>query len=355
MSKANAEDLPESDAFEGAPHPRSRPRLIGHDAAEAAILEAYRSGKLAHAWLIGGPEGVGKATLAWRFARFVLCHPDPNAPVVSAARDLSVNPQHLAARMLAAGSHPDFRLVRRGWDSEAKRLKTEIAKADIDEALGLFHLSASSGGWRVCLIDCAEDLNQNGANALLKMIEEPPQRALILIIAHRPGQVLATIRSRCRKLLLAPLAPGAIATIVAELGEPWRSSPPEQIEAAARLAQGSVREALRRLDPATMAISAQINAAVARLPRSDLRAAHRLADQLSSRAAQESFGAFNLALYDWLADRARSATNSRQREAISALWERLRAATRETESLNLDRKLHVLSVLADFAERADIL
>ena len=350
MSKAPASEAPpESDVFEGAPHPRLARGLVGHGGAEAATLADYRAGKLAHAWLIGGAEGVGKATFAWRLARFVLANPDADAPQVRRAIDLSVDPTSPAARMLEAGSHPDFRLLRRAFDPKLKRLKTEIAKDDIDEALGLFRKSAGYGGWRVCLVDCAEDLNRAGANALLKTIEEPPARALILIVSHRPGQALATIRSRCRKLNLARLSPDDIGAVVAGLGPPWSEIDARRRADAAGAAQGSVREALRRLDPASSVARALIEAAVAQLPDADMRAVHKLADAVGARTAGDAFEALNVALLDWVAQRARAPGPPSRLEAIAALWERLRAATREAEALNLDRKLHVVSVFAEIA------
>ncbi len=165
MSKAPSDAPPESDAFPGAPHPRLATRLVGHAAAEAEMLGAYREGRLAHAWLIGGREGIGKATLAWRFARFVLANPDPNAPAVRAATTLAVAPDHPAARQLAAMAHPDFALLRRGWNPKSKAFFTEIGVDDIRSGLQLFHMSAAFGGWRVAIVDSAEDLNRSGANA----------------------------------------------------------------------------------------------------------------------------------------------------------------------------------------------
>ena len=123
MKRGEAEDQPESDAFAGAPHPRLAETLVGHKAAEATLLSAYRDGRLAHAWLIGGAEGIGKATLAWRFARFLLANPDPGAERVREARDLHVDPNHPAARQLAALAHPDFALVRREWRPSSKKLR----------------------------------------------------------------------------------------------------------------------------------------------------------------------------------------------------------------------------------------
>ena len=177
-------------------------------APKQELLSAYREGRLAHAWLIGGREGIGKATLAWRFARFVLANPDPAAKAVREARDLAVEPSHSAARLLAQLAHPDFALIRREWQAATKRLASEISVEAVRHGLQVFQLSAAFGGWRIAIVDSAEDLNRNSANALLKMVEEPPQRSLILIVSHRPGQVLPTIRSRCRRLRLDPLIGG---------------------------------------------------------------------------------------------------------------------------------------------------
>ena len=120
MKRSETDDLPEADALAGAPHPRHVYSLIGHERAEAEMLSAYREGRLAHAWLIGGREGIGKATLAWRFARFVLANPDPAAKAVREALNLHVEPSHPAARLLAGLAHPDFALIRREWQAAIK-------------------------------------------------------------------------------------------------------------------------------------------------------------------------------------------------------------------------------------------
>ncbi len=353
MKRGEADELPESDAFAGAPHPRFAQRLVGHEAAEGELLAAYRNGRLAHAWLIGGAEGVGKATLAWRFARFLLANPDPAAPRVREAHDLNVDAGHPVARQLAALAQPDFAHIRREWKSNPKRLGAEIGVDDVRHALQVFQMSAAFGGWRICLVDCAEDLNANGANALLKMIEEPPARSLILIVSHRPGQVLPTIRSRCRRLKLDPLSESAIVEVIGSLGPPWSEADPAAVAAAAARASGSVREALARLAPDSEGVGALIDATVARLPHPDPRAVARLAEALAGRASSEAFAAFHRALYDWLASYAATAVSSPLSAfEIGGLWDRLRAAERETEGMNLDRKLHVLAVYAEIAATA---
>jgi DNA polymerase III subunit delta' len=350
MKKMEAEELPESDALAGAPHPRHAGALIGHKAAEAEMLGAYRGGRLAHAWLIGGPRGVGKATLAWRFARFVLANPDPNARAAQEANDLGIDPRRQAARLLAALAHPDFALIRREWLPDRKRFGTEIRVEDARSALQVFQMSAAFGGWRVCIVDCAEDLNRSSANALLKMIEEPPQRSLILIVSHRPGRLLPTIRSRCRRIKLDPLSEDEIVAAIAALGPPWSEADPAAIAKAARRASGSVREALARLSPDAEAVDALIDSTIHRLPRPDPRAVLKLADALADREAAEAYDAFHRELYDWLAGyAARTASSVERAEELGGVWDRIRTAARDTEAMNLDRRLHVLAAFAEIA------
>jgi DNA polymerase-3 subunit delta' len=352
MSKAPESAAQESDLYPGAPHPRFAATLVGHAAAEGELLNAYRSGKLAHAWLIGGPEGVGKATLAWRFARFILAQPDPAAARVLAAEDLSVDLDASAVRQALALAHPDLSALRRIWNTQSKNFYSEIRVEDVRGALELFHKSAGAGGWRICIVDSAEDLNRAGANALLKMIEEPPPRSLFLIIAHRPGQVRATIRSRCRRLNLDGLAPTDIAGIVAGLGEPWSAIARADLDRATARANGSVREALKRVDPGAAEIAAMIEAVVGRLPDADFREIHRLADAVSARGAGDAFDGLMNALYDWLAERARGGGQTARLASIAEVWEKIRAATREAEAYNLDKKLHVLSIFAELSAAA---
>ncbi|HKI15100.1 MAG TPA: DNA polymerase III subunit delta' [Roseiarcus sp.] len=353
MKKTETDDLPEADALPGAPHPRHVYSLVGHEAAEEELLSAYRDGRLAHAWLIGGREGVGKATLAWRFARFVLANPDPTAKAVREARDLRVDPSHSAARLLAQLAHPDFALIRREQQANAKKLTSEISIEAVRQGLQVFQLSAAFGGWRVAIVDSAEDLNRNSANALLKTVEEPPQRSLILIVSHRPGQVVATIRSRCRRLRLDPLSNDEVVEAIVGLGPPWNEIDRDTAAATAKRSNGSVREALARLAPESEGIGALIDSVVADLPRPDPRAVARLADAIGGRSANEGYEAFHRDLYDWLAAYAREfAPPSFQVERIGELWDRIRAAERETEALNLDRRLHILALFAEIAASA---
>ena len=194
-----------------APEPRANPILLGHETAEATLLDAMRAGRLHHAWLITGPDGVGKATLAYRFARFLLS----GRP---AGDSLYLDPAHPTFRRVAAGSHADL-LTSSSCSyntQDASRMRTQIAVEDVRKINAFMALTPAEGGWRVAIVDGAEDLNQNSANALLKILEEPPQRAILLLTCAAPGRLPPTIRSRCRRLRLSPLPDEPMARLLAD-------------------------------------------------------------------------------------------------------------------------------------------
>jgi DNA polymerase III subunit delta' len=181
-----------------APEPRANPILLGHAEAEATILESIRAGRMHHAWLITGPEGVGKATLAYRFARRLLA----GRPTEDS---LALDPANPVFRRVAANSHADMLTIERVFNEKTKRMKTQIAVEDVRKINGFMSLTPAEGGWRVVVVDGAEELNAASANALLKILEEPPPRAILLLVCAAPGRLLPTIRSRCRRLRLTPL------------------------------------------------------------------------------------------------------------------------------------------------------
>ncbi|MDO9443627.1 MAG: DNA polymerase III subunit delta' [Beijerinckiaceae bacterium] len=348
------ESPPESDRFMDAPHPRLTQELFGHQEAQSTLLEAYRSKRLPHAWIIGGLEGVGKATLAWRFARFVLAYPDPSSPEVQSATDLSVPASHPAARRIAALSHGDLLLARREWDSKTKRHFTEIRAPEIRRIIELFRHSAGEGGWRVVILDCVDDLNRFGANALLKMIEEPPSKSLFLLISHRPAHILPTIRSRSRMLHLMPLAAPDIVRAMRRGGEPWSSASDQDLAAAAERGQGSVRSAMRLLEGKGLVLSRRLEGLLARLPDVDWSAVHDLADTLGGREAADDFETTLATVFDWLDTRVRAAApgHPSRLAPLAEVWEKIAASARETEAFNLDRRPLILSMFSDLAAAA---
>nr|WP_111298741.1 DNA polymerase III subunit delta' [Paracoccus saliphilus] len=271
--KTDPDDIPEPDRVPGASHPRHAPRVIGQDAAIASFVQAARGDRLHHAWLLTGPRGVGKATLAWAIARWML--EGGESP------DLSVDPDSPAARRVAALSEPRLQLVRRPWDDKTSRLRAEITVDEIRRLLSFFHLSASDGGRRVAIIDAADEMNTSAANALLKVLEEPPADALILMIAHQPAGLLPTIRSRCRTLRLSPLRPAQMGGILSDMGID------EDAEALAALSDGSVGEALRLAGQGGLDRYQDLVDLFATLPRLDRLAASRFADGAAGRAGAD--------------------------------------------------------------------
>ncbi|MDB5649874.1 MAG: polymerase subunit delta [Hyphomicrobiales bacterium] len=348
------ETIPESDRFLQAPHPRMTKEVFGHDAAQAQLLEAYRSNRLPQAWIIGGREGIGKATLAWHFARFVLANPDSTMAEVRNATDLSVPPDHPAARRIASLSHGDLTLTRREWDPKTKKLFTEIRAPDVRRLMDLFRQAAGEGGWRISLLDAADDLNKTSANALLKLIEEPPARSLFLMVAHRPAHVLPTIRSRSRMLHLEPLKATDVVRAMKQAGEPWSRATADDLNAAAERGNGSVREAMRLLEGKGLALARRLEALLARLPAVDWVEVHDLADILVGRDGQEDFETTLTTVFDWLdATVHAAATDAPARLAPYAqVWEKIAASARETEAYNLDRRPLILSIFSDLAAAA---
>ncbi len=275
---AGGEAATEADRAEGAPHPRHAPALHGQGPAEAAFLAAHGGGRLPHGWLITGPRGVGKATLAWRIARFLVAEPgaggDPGLFAPPKPLSLDVAPDHPAARRVAALSEPRLKLLRRGWDENRGRLRAVITVEEVREVLRFLSLSAADGGSRVVIVDAADDLNPNAANALLKILEEPPAGAVLLLVSHQPAALLPTLRSRCRVLRCAPLAPADLARALAGAGV----RPPAEMAALAELSRGSAGAAVALTAGEGLALYGRIVALLAGMPRLDRPAALALAE-----------------------------------------------------------------------------
>lgn len=267
------ETLPEPDRVPGAPHPRETLRVIGQDAAVADFVSAARAHRLHHGWLISGPRGTGKATLAWSIAKWLLSD--------GTSDDLTTDPDTPVIRRIRALSEPRLHLVRRPVDEKTQRLRAEITVDEIRRLQSFFHLSAAEGGRRVAIIDAADEMNPASANALLKLLEEPPHDATILLVAHQPARLLPTIRSRCRELRLHPLTPQDMGHVLADLGVDHDAAQ------LAALSGGSVGEALRLAGQDGLALYARIIQLFAEYPRLDRRAAATLAEMAAGRAGAD--------------------------------------------------------------------
>ena len=258
--------------------PRETTALFGHGEAERALLDAYKSGRIAHSWLIGGPPGIGKATLAYRLARFVLAHPDPQTSEVQNAVSLAVDPEHPTARRISAQAQGDLLVLERSINEQTGKLYTVIRVDDVRRTVSFFGSTAGEGGWRIAIVDAVDDLQREGANALLKILEEPPKRSLLLLVSHAPGRELPTIRSRCRRLLLRPLATSDVVSALTE--SMGRDADLPDVRQAAEAAEGSVGRAFGLLDGPALALRQRVLDLFAQLPDPDPRALHALGEAI---------------------------------------------------------------------------
>lgn len=339
--------MSDDDATGDVPHPRDVAALYGHAEAEQTLLNAYRSGQIAHAWLIGGSPGVGKATLAYRMARFVLANPDPESPAVQKTTSLAVAADHPAARRISNQAHPDLLVLRRVINEKTGKLFQDIRVEDIRDAVPFFGSTAGEGGWRVAIVDSVEELNRSGENSLLKILEEPPTRSLLLLVSNAPGRVLPTIRSRCRMLALRPLSGRETAeAVAATTGRD--AEQPEVIEAIAA-ADGSVGRAIELLNSDTLALRKKVTDLLGQLPSPDPQAMHALGDALGF-SDPAPLAAFVDLVNDWLSQRLETSGDKQKLARVAETWERINGAARDVEEYNLERKPLVFTVFGLLAE-----
>ena len=360
-AQLDSEEMPEADRLEGFPHPRETGTLLGHSAAETELAQSFARGRMHHAWLITGRQGVGKATLAYRLARHALARPGERDP---AGQSLAIDERATVARQIRARSHPGLLVLRRPYDARSKRFAASIPVDEVRQLRGFLGLTAGEGAWRVVIVDTADELNPNAANALLKSLEEPPALALFLLVAAEPSRLLPTIRSRCRRLELAPLATGDLrqASEAAFAAVGMDPPSPQQWPLLERLAEGSVRRALQLASSGGLDLHERIEKHFASLPGLDWPAVHALADQLALAANEQRFEAFFDLLLEQLA-RLICARATARREAPeylaaerlilepklpawAALWESIVAERADADLLNLDRKALITGTFA---------
>ncbi len=340
--------------------PRENPDLIGHEAAEEAFLACWRAGRMPHAWLITGPRGVGKATLAFRFARFLLAQKEQAAGLFAeASLSLSLSPEHRVFHLVASGGHPDLVVVERGYDPRRKRMRSEVVVDDTRKISTFLRLTASEGGWRVVIIDDADLMNANAANAVLKILEEPPKRAVLMLLSENPGRLLPTIRSRCRILALKPLAR---AQVVAALERYRPDLGGEERAQLASLAGGSIGRALTLAASDGLTHYRMLSQLLARLPELDAEAVSGFADTVTRSGADAAYALVAELLPGWVARMValaggggaaavlpgeeaamRTLGGRRSLDRWVEVWENLNHLFHEADSVNLDRKQVVLN------------
>jgi len=347
--------------------PRANPDLHGQDAAVAVLQNALGSGRLPHGWLLTGPPGIGKATLAYRFARALLADREAIDP------GLALDPEHPVFRQVAQGSHPDLKVIEALRDPKTGKVKSEITVDLVRAATASLQSTAALGGYRIVVIDGAETLNRNAANALLKSLEEPPPGAILLLVSHHPARVAATLRSRCAKLALARLPDAEVGSALARH---LPDLPEAQCRALAQLARGSIGRALELAGDDWIAFYQRLATCLASLPL-DRMALNPLAAELARYADARSFAA-PLWLIQELLSRMTGAAVGRRMPPLfegepvlleqlaagrpldrwGSLWEKVARLAGAVDSLNLDRRqalLHILTLLALASDRDEAL
>ncbi|MBF0267142.1 MAG: DNA polymerase III subunit delta' [Alphaproteobacteria bacterium] len=344
--------------------PRNNPHLEGHEEAEQAFLGAWNSGRMAHAWLITGPKGIGKATLAYRIARFVLdqgrfsgqeaglfgAPPPPSS--------LFMAPEEPLFHRIGMGGHLDCKVIERGVNDQGKP-RTEIVVEDV-RGLGQFlSLTPAEGGWRLVIVDAVDEMNRSAANAILKLLEEPPARSLLLLVCHQPGRILPTIRSRCRRLALSPLSEDASARLMMRYNPDVSS---EEARALIRLADGSLGRALDLYGEGGLDLYREMIGLLAGVPAMDIPALHAFGDRLARADGALAFQTLSSLFSGWLACLAIKGGGGRVAEVMPGeaeimarllsrsaldrwveLWEKLTALFLRAQAVHLDRKQVVLN------------
>ena len=326
-----------------APEPRANPILLGQTDAEATILESIRAGRMHHAWLISGPEGVGKATLAYRAARRLLAGPREGD-------SLALDPADPVFRRVAANAHADLLTIERVFNEKTRRMKTQIAVEDVRKITGFMGLTPAEGGWRVVVVDGAEELNQASANALLKILEEPPSRAILLLVCAAPGRLLPTIRSRCRRLRLTPLADE-------EMGELLRQYLPNLTDdergRLVTLAEGSPGRAIMLAADEGLKIAGLVDKLLSDMPSVPVSRGYEIADLLGR--SETGFSTFMDLVRAGVAAAVRESVRGRadpEQARLAALrpldawgevWQGLTRLQDETERFALDKRQAIVA------------
>ncbi len=327
-----------------AAHPSSvSHNLVGHEYAMKQVAEAFASGRMHHAWLLVGPDGIGKTSLAWHIANHVLSN--GKNPLGAS------NPHDRITKLIQAEAHPDMLVIRRAVDEKTGELRNVIVVDDALKVASFLRKTSTHGGWRVVIIDEAHMLNRNGENAILKILEEPPAHALILITATTPGALLPTIRSRCRVLQLAPLDTAHMKVVL------QRSAPeltPDQIDRLTAISGGSAGFALKVARTESLPLIDEMDAMLNVFPTLDVPRLHKLAESISRKADVESFEVVRTLLLERVRlatiNCAKAGKDSTLVERCFQLTDKISQLFKTADNANLDRKLAFIRVMGDIRE-----
>ena len=367
---SDAKEQPEPDRIPGHPHPRETTRLFGQEPAERDFLAAWSEDRMHHAWLLRGPRGIGKATLAYRISRALIADGPGGGQadgLFGASVPVNLDPPENCpvATRIRAQSEPRLAVLRRSVNEKTGRLRSQISIDDVRGIRRFLSLSAADGGWRAVIVDPADEMNRSSANALLKVLEEPPARTALLLVAHSPAALLPTIRSRCRTLDLRPLGPADLSAALTAAGAPVAA---EEAGPLALLAGGSVGEALRLTAGGGVSLYGRLVALLGGgrgVERSEMM---ELANAVTGRGAEGMYdlvARLTLTLIGRLARQAASGSNEAvaapgeavlmakiaRNQAQAALWAeaaaRIAASVSHARAINLDPGQTIIDTFLD--------
>ncbi len=355
-----------SDQLEAFPHPREATSLIGHSETEAQFLSSYNSGRFHHAWLITGLKGIGKATFAYRAARFLLTQGGDGGGLFGPPDSLDVPVEHPANALIQAGSHPGLTVLKREYDPKGKKFFKVIRIDDVRSLSNFFGLKSSNGGWRVVIVDTVDDMNVSAANAFLKILEEPPAKTVFFLLSHTPAGLLPTIRSRCRQLPMTPLSPPELLQVT----QPWAGDiSAEQMSILAALAEGSPGKALLLKQSGGLEAFLAILDLFGGYPNFDPGKLHGLADTAGKKDGEGLYRILTELFPWWLSRLARSASTNYAEDTLLEgekeimmklaghhpvafwvdIWEKANHLINRAENINLDRKQVILNLFLNTA------
>ncbi len=343
--------------------PRANPDFSGHEAIERELLQDYLSGRMPHAVVLAGPQGIGKATLAFRLARFLLSRGEEDGGGlfgdVAPPTSLYLAPENPVFRRVAAGGHADLVTVEREYDEKRGRLKNDISVESVRRIHPFLRMTAAEGGWRMVIVDGADALNASSQNALLKILEEPPKKTVLILTTSQPGKFLPTIRSRCRMVHMEPL-PDAILSELLEKMAPGLG--PDEKNILIRMGQGSIGKALRFYEDDGVTLYRELLEAVSMKPDLDMVKVHKLAEKLGKYGAEQSFATATEIMSGWCERQTRSSARGVAPEDILPgdaavfqkigaaypaghffrAWEKISELVLQTDIYNLDKKQAVI-------------
>jgi len=348
--------------FDNLLAPRQNHTLKGQTDAEQVFFDHAKSGNLHHAWLLCGPKGIGKATLAYRIARYMLSKKsnDISSPILTLDLDatltneeessfenspLYLDPEHPISRRVANGSHSDLLTIECSIDETSKKLSKEISVDDVRSIGPFLHKTAAEAVWRVVIIDAVDEMTISAANALLKVLEEPPNRVLLLLVSHNPSSLLATIRSRCRQLVLKPLDTQNFKSIIETQ---TTSIDSDELDYLLTICSGSVGLAMQLIESDGSEILRLTDSILSNLLTLDIQSLDTLCEYFNKQSQNNSFWVLRLILNHWLSEKVKhkaiyGCSSDREVHRWIDTWEQMNNLFHKAESVNLGRKQVILN------------